>query len=357
MFKTTEFKTEEKYINDFLLLPKILYDKSTLTQNEAEERKIVEETHALNKYCRQRKILAYDESEEVCGRCIVTLYDGADTAYIGYFECVENGECAAELFAKAHERAKEAGFTKISGPVDTSFWVKYRLKADGFDRRPYTGEPYNKPYYKKMFEDNGYRVLESWVSNIFKKIPLLYNRGTVYKERLKNAEKANYRIVSPKPGDFDAALDIIYDLISETFKEFVAFREIGREDFRKIFKNYKYIMDRHFVKIVYCGDEPVAFSIALPDYGNLLYGKLNAYKKLRIILKKIRSGNYISLYMGVKKEHRGLGKALAQTIIKNLYIRRADCIGALITEGKITEKYGEEQICKKIRYLLFEREL
>lgn len=357
MFKTIEFTTEEKHISNFLLLPQLLYDKNTLTQNEAEERKIVEEIHVLNQYCRQRKILAYDESGEVCGRCIVTLYDDADMAYIGYFECIENDECAVGIFDKAHACAQEAGFSKIVGPVDTSFWMKYRLKVDCFDKKPYTGEPYNKPYYKKMFEDNGYRVLESWVSNIFKKMPLFYKRQTVYKERLKNAEKANYRIVSPVPKDFDATLDIIYELISETFKDFVTFRKIKKEDFKEIFKNYKYILDYQFVKIVYCGNEPVAFSIVLPDYSNLLYGELTLYKKMRVMLKKIRSRNYVSLYMGVKKEHRGLGKALVQKIIKNLYIRRADCIGALITEGKITEKYGEEQICGKIRYLLFEKEL
>ena len=357
MFKTVEFKTEERYINDFLLLPKVLYDKNTLTQNEAEERRIVEETHVLNKYCQQRKILAYDESGDVCGRCVVTLYIDTDTAYIGYFECIENEECAAEIFAKAHACAKETGFAKMVGPVDTSFWIKYRVKADHFERKPYTAEPYNKLYYKKMFENNGYRVLESWVSNIYRKTPLFYKRKTVYKERLKNAEKANYRIVSPKPKDFGATLDIIYGLINETFKEFVTFREIAREDFRELFKNYKYILDYRFVKIVYCDSEPVAFSIVLPDYNNLLYGKLTACKKFRIALKKIRSVNYVSLYMGVKKEHRGLGKALAQKIIRNLYVRRAGCIGALITEGKITEKYGEEQICEKVRYLLFEKEL
>jgi len=241
--------------------------------------------------------------------------------------------------------------------VDSSFWIKYRLKTDGFDRRPYTGEPYNKPYYERMFENNGYAVLERWVSNLFKKTPLFYNRKTVYKERL-NAAKANhYQIVSPSPKAFDETLDIIYELISETFKDFVTFKKIDREDFREIFKNYRYILDYHFVKIAYCNEEPVAFSILLPDYQNLLYGKLTAYKKIRVLLKKTRSNNYVSLYMGVKKEHRGLGKALAQKIVRNTYVRRSGCIGALITEGKITEKYGQEQISGKIRYALFEKEI
>lgn len=357
MYRVIEFKNEEKYTNDFLLLQKLLYDKKTLTQNEAEERKIIEGTHVLNKYFKQHKFLAYNQSEEVCGRCVITIYDGSDEAYIGYFECIEDSDCAAKLFVRADECVRKAGLKRIIGPVDSSFWIKYRLKLDNFHRKPYTGEPYNKPYYEKMFKDNGYVVLESWVSNIYKKIPFLYNKKTVYKERLKKAEDQNYKIISPSPKDFDETLDIIYELISETFKEFVTFKEIDKEDFREIFKNYKYILDYHFVKIAYYDEKPVAFSILLPDYQNLLYGELTLYKKIRILLKKIRSNHYVSLYMGVKKDHRGLGKALAQKIIRNTYIRRSGCIGALITEGKITQKYGQEQISGKIKYVLLKKEI
>ena len=357
MYRTIEFHDEDKYIDDFLLLPKLLYDKRTFTQNEQEERKILEEKHVLNKYFTQYKFLTYDEADRVCARCIVSVYRSPDEAYIGYFECADDSGCAEALFARAHECAARCGFSRITGPVDSGFWIKYRLKTDSFDRKPYVGEPYNKPYYKRLFEENGYTVKESWVSNIYKKLPLFYNKKTIYYDRLKNAEERNYKIVHPKPADFDSIIEIIYYLLSETFRDFVVFREISKEDFKEIFKDYRYILDYNFVSIAYIQGAPAAFSIVLPDYQNLLYGKLTLYKKIRILLKKIRSSNYISLYMGVEKQHRGLGKALSQKIIENVYIRRAGCIGALITEGKITEKYAEEQIGEKSRYVLYEKEI
>ena len=357
MYRTIEFHSEEKFISDFLLLPKLLYDKRTMTQNEREERKILEEKHVLNKYFTQYKFLTYNEAEMVCARCIVSVYSCPDEAYIGYFECIEDSVCAEDLFAAAHECVSRCGLRRITGPVDSGFWIKYRLKTDDFDRKPYIGEPYNKPYYKKLFEENGYKVRESWVSNIYKKLPLFYNNKTVYYDRLKNAEERNYRIIHPKPADFDDTIEIIYCLLSETFKDFIAFREISKEDFKEIFKDYRYILDYSFVSIAYIKNTPAAFSIVLPDYQNLLYGKLSLYKKIRIMLKKIRSSNYVSLYMGVEKQHRGLGKALTQKIIENVYKRRSGCIGALITEGKITEKYAEEQIGEKCRYVLYEKEI
>lgn len=357
MYNTIEFEREKDKIDDFLLLPKLLYDKKTYTQNEAVEREIIEETHVLNKYFTLTKLITYNEIGKVCGRCVITIYHNTDIAYIGYFECVDDAECSKSLFDKVDECVKSAGIHKILGPINTSFWIGYRLKTDHFDKAPYTGEPYNKPYYEEMFLDSGYRISEKWVSNIFKKLPLSFNKNNVYKERLKKAENKNYKLLSPSPKDFDKTLDIVYELISETFKEFTAFSEITREDFKEIFKDYKYILDYHFVKIAYLNMEPVAFSIVIPNYKNLLFGKLTLFKKIRVLLKKIRSNNYVSLYMGVKKEHRGLGKALAQYIIKNTYIRRSGCVGALITEGKITEKYGENQINDKFGYILLEKEL
>ena len=54
-----------------------------------------------------------------------------------------------------YEYAKEHKFRKIIGPVDASFWLKYRLKINKFER-PYTGEPYNKDYYY-------YSYCHSWI--------------------------------------------------------------------------------------------------------------------------------------------------------------------------------------------------
>jgi|GEM_PF-2885813 len=44
------FNDEEKYIRDFLALPKKLYGKKDLMQNESDERKLLTGTHLLSKY-------------------------------------------------------------------------------------------------------------------------------------------------------------------------------------------------------------------------------------------------------------------------------------------------------------------
>ncbi len=86
MYDVIVFGDQKEYVDDFLALPQRLYDGREIMQNVEEERKILEETHVLNKYFRQYKILAY-RRVEACGRCVVTIYP--DAAYLGYFECVE----------------------------------------------------------------------------------------------------------------------------------------------------------------------------------------------------------------------------------------------------------------------------
>ena len=92
------------------------------------------------------------------GWFIITIYPEDNIGYLGFYECINDDEVAKNLFDKAYEFCKEKGLTSIVGPVDCSFWIKYRLKINKFDLPPYTGEPYNKDYYLKQFENNGFSV-------------------------------------------------------------------------------------------------------------------------------------------------------------------------------------------------------
>ncbi len=164
--KYVKFSNEKKYIKDFINLSKKLYVKNN-TDNPKEIKQILEEKHPLSKYFKIDKFLIYKNKKTV-GRFVITTYSNDKTAYIGYFECINNDEVAKYLFEVAYKFAKENKYEKIVGPLDTSFWIKYRLKINMFDKKIYTGEPYNKEYYLKMFLDNKYKVIEHYTSNIYK---------------------------------------------------------------------------------------------------------------------------------------------------------------------------------------------
>ena len=63
------------------------------------------------------------------------------------------------------------------------------------------------------------------------------------------------------------------------------------------------------------------------------------------------------LYMGVDRNHTGLGKALASSIVEELKQNNLPSIGALAKDGKITQKYGSDAIDAQCEYVLLERKI
>jgi len=350
------FDTQPKYVEDFLRLPKLLYGKKELTQNEAEERQLLLSEHVLSKYFKLTKFLVYQDGEPAA-RCAVTLYEGDTAAYLGFFECVDDTACSRLLFDTAARFARESGCEKITGPVDASFWLKYRLKTNHFEERPYVSEPYNLDYYLKLFEDYGFTVSETYKSNEYKRQSVLGFRNKKSDKRLKEYARKKYVIVSPKRKDFDRVIREVYALITELYKDFPVFKMIWEEDFARHYAALKYVLDLSMVKMAYYGGECVGFFIGLPDYGNLLSGRITRAAMIKILLKRVRSRRYVMLYMGVAKKHRGLGLAMTQTVMHSVNRKAASAIGALIREGKVTGSYGAELVTSTYEYALLEYSL
>ncbi|QQS18411.1 GNAT family N-acetyltransferase [Candidatus Saccharibacteria bacterium] len=356
MYTVTECGTSQ-HTEDFLSVPKKLYGKRDCIQNEKEERQLLLAQHPLSDYFQLTGFVVYQDGTPVA-RAALTIYDGDPAAYIGFFESIDDVSCSRALFAVIHSYAAMQDKRMITGPVDASFWIRYRLKTDHFDAAPYIGEPYNKSYYLNLFLDSGYRVSQKYVSNIYKN-RINLKEAANFNRDYASSKREGYKIVSPKPEEFDVTLGYIYDMLMELYSDFPIFKHVSKEDFRKHFDSYRYILDYSLVKIAYHGGQPVGFFVGLPDYGNLLYGKITPLTKLRILLKKIRSKRYIMLYLGVRKAHQGhgLGRAITRAAVTRVFMKLASCVGALIIEGKVTEEYGKTNIADQYHYVLLEKEI
>ena len=217
MLEVVAVEKEEKYIRDFLLLPKRLYDRKKCTQNEREEEELLRRSHVLSKYFDVRGILIYQDQDPVA-RCLVTLYPGDDNAYVGFFECIQDEGCAKVLFQAAKQIAREEHRVQIVGPVNASFWIGYRMKTDRFDQRPYFGELYNLPYYPDLFRGAGYVETERYTSNLYDRMPLFISRNTKTARRYREFLVKGYTFVSPDPGTIDKNMREIYSLITELYR-------------------------------------------------------------------------------------------------------------------------------------------
>ena len=349
------FSQEEDLTRKFLELPGRLYPKKECIQQPAEEEKILSGTHVMSQNFSYFPMLVLDEQGSALCRAVLTVYPEDPEAFLGFFESEDNEDAARLLFRKAEQLALAQGCSRITGPVDASFWIRYRFKISHFEST-YTGEPCNRDYYSRLWRAAGYEVAERYFSNHYRKVSRSC-RNPAFSDRLRRKEQEGYRIESPSAASFDRTLNEVYDLLIELYRTFPAYKRISREEFTALYGYLRLLIRYPMVKMAYFEDRPVGFFISIPDYKTDVYGKLTLLTYARILRTRIRPQSYVMLYMGVDPAHRGLGKALAEAIRAELQKSGVPSVGALIRQGNINKDYFQELIDFEYEYVLLRKEL
>lgn len=351
MYKVIEFKNEIEYQKEFLDLPKKLYSKNELMQNENEERQILEEKHMLSKYFTIHRFLVINENKEAFARCIITFYPEDKNAYVGFFECVKDKKVSKMLLDYVEKYIKSEGYENIIGPLNCSFWIGYRFKTNYFGH-PYTSEPYNKEYYLDMFKEAGYETYQEYSSNTFLRIEK-NQQNDKFSKRLELMREKGYIFKQPDDDTFEDNLRTIGRLILDLYSHFPGYKAITEDEFFELYKDLKKIIKYDMVKLAYYNDEMVGFFVSIPNYGNAI-STMNYFK---IIKNKLFTKEYIMLYLGVTKEHLGLGRALAECMKEELKKNKCTSIGALIKDGNANKVYFKELVDKEYKYILLNKKL
>jgi len=354
VYQVLDIKDKDEYIRAFLAFPIELYEGDCYTQSVKDEMALLTGTHVLSHYFTIYPYSVIDEQNKVVGRCALTSYEGDEVAYLGFFECINDTICAGLLLQIAKKQAVALGKTRMIGPVDASFWIKYRFKSNCFDGTTYFGEPYNKPYYVRLFEENGFSITKRYYSNESKRVSKRAFCAPKAKQRYHKFKSDNYEFRIAKKADFDVLIDEVYLLLASLYKEFPIFKPIQKEEYIALFSNLKYAIDYHSSMVVYKDRKPVGFSITMPDYEDLLYKQVGLKNKCKLLLRSIHARRYVVLYIGAKKGHYGLGMAMTRKIAKSIWIRRSGMIGGLMLENKVTNKYGKGFVDNQYEYVLME---
>lgn len=355
------FGTEKIVLKDFLAFPKTIYDKGKCPQDIKTERQILQGTHVLSSAFQVMPFVAYVkecDGERVAARALVTCYDGDDAAYVGFFESINDRDVCTQLFETIFEMVKKDGKNKVIGPVDASFWIRYRFKlsSDRAFNDTYSCEPYNQEYYVSLWQQSGFQICHSYVSNFYRKVkaddilPKLRDRYERMCQKGYVLRKSSYK-------KFDEDLIQIHRLITKTYQNFPMYTDIKLGQFQAMFGYLKYVLNYSMVKLLYKDKEAVGFMICVPNYGFESMGKLTLKKLFQILRIKRQPKEYIILYMGVDEKHLGTGSALAEDIKNELCKNGCTSIGALILEGKVTGLYYSDLFTGQSKYVLMERNL
>ena len=353
-FKRINTSIKEE-INDFLNLPKMLYPKNKITQDRKTELELLLGNHILSKYSHVEAYLLYENNKAVC-RAILTFLDSSNICYIGLFECIDNLDCSKYFLKNIELVAKAKGIKEIVGPIDASFWLKYRMKINNFEDS-YTGEPTNKEYYYKLFKESGYEIKFSYTSN-FIDYPMddnLDDKISDIERRISNLGR-EYIIENLCNKDKNKVLIYLYYLFSDLYSSFPVYSAITKDDFINMFKNMFKVVNDEFVLLAYNNKgKMVGFSISLPDYKDLLYKKITLFSLLRILRIKKNPKRIVNLYIGAYKQDSGLGKLLTYKLAKIVQKKDIKAIGALIMNGKVTNNYFKSFIVNQTNYVLLNK--
>jgi hypothetical protein len=212
------------------------------------------------------------------------------TGGIGFFEVIEVREAAFILFDTARDWLTARGMDAMDGPVNfgenDNNWG---LLVEGFMEQGF-GMPYHKRYYRKFFEDYGFR-------NYFEQYSYHRDIRGADREIVKFPERimkiADW--LTKRPGysfkhfdfknkqKFENDIVEIYNSTWSVFKE--DFTPLDPAFLDESLKKARLIIDEELIWFAYYNDRPIAFFILLPDLNQILKhlnGKMHLLNMIRL---------------------------------------------------------------------------
>ena len=231
------------------------------------------------------------------------------TGFFGFFESTPSAEVAGALFSAVQDWLKGNGMEKMIGPMNPSTNDECGLLIDGFDAPPCLMMPYNPRYYPPLLEGVGLKksmdLYAYWLAE-----------STFHKDRLARIldritrREPRLRIRSLNMRHFDEELKIVKEIYNQAWSKNWGFVPLTDAEINQLAKDLKPLVVPDLVLFAYWEDEPIAFSVALPDYNVVLRhlnGKLGLIGYLKFFYYSRKINTLRVMLLGVKEPFRKRG--------------------------------------------------
>ena len=269
--------------------------------------------------------------------------------FFGFFEAISDSEVATALLTTVAGWLKGRGMEKMAGPMNPSTNDECGLLVEGFDSSPSLMMPYNPHYYPSLLEGFGLKKAMDLYAYLMEESSFSQDRLIRFAEKLGRREP-QLRVRPIVLRHLDEELKIIKEIYNHAWSNNWGFVPMTEEEIDFFARAMKPLVVPDLVLFAYRGAEPVGFSVALPDYNEVLK-RLNGRVGLLGILKffyfsrKIRAIRVMLL--GVKEAFQRKGaEALLyiETFKRGIQkgYHRAEC--SWILEENILMQRGLESI-------------
>ena len=367
MVEVVSVRPSSKELGEFLNLPFQLYSQNPnwLPPQKKSEAALISGNHPCSKFLQSKAFLAKSNANAV-GR-ITAFFNPKGTTIqftVGQFECINNKDVSRKLFDVAFSWCKEKGAISVFGPMNGTIWNSYRQLKKPFDKPSYYGEPYNLPYYHDLFLDAGFKPIGEWISLTPSKEDLqgFYHRSQ--KAQLVLQSKG-YSFRSFKFNRMESELEIVHELVMDSFQEFLGFHKLDYETFKALFSGLKMISKPELLPLAIAPNgEVVGFAVALVNYPRAfraLKGSDSPLAKLRFLWNKKNPDSVVLLYLG-KKSHLGRQAAGIGLTLMRMVHEAAKKMNLPVTHALMSETATPRNLTPLVEsrmrtYCLYEKDL
>lgn len=237
---------------------------------------------SANPYWRkaERKLFVAVEGGRVIGRIVATndpdfaLSHKCDVGFFGFFECVDDADTARKLFEAAGEWLSSRGRSLVRGPFNPyPENPGFGVMAEGFSLPQSFGEPFNPPFYLRLFESCGFRKLADFsaYSHSFSDNPVWERIMARLRRRLRNIPSLRVRSFSHE--DFDRDAEIARGILNETYAGDPVFTTWDSDVQRFIIRTFVRPGNERLSQIIESDGEPAGICLIAPDYDEAIMSR------------------------------------------------------------------------------------
>jgi len=313
------------YANDPVWVPPLIIERKTFLDRKR---------HPFYRHGDAALFLAR-QNGEIVGRIMASddpNYNSlhqSNVGCFGLFECIDDRNVAAALFGAAVNWLRKKGRTEMMGPIDYSTNYVCGLLIDGFQFAPTILTAHNPPYYRELIEGCGFTKAKDWYAWWFADPAKAVTHLRRFAERVRRRWPVTIRSANLKNiREETRRLRQIYNQAWEKNWGFVPFTEA---EFEFMTREMKPLLVPEFAWIAEMGNEPIGFTLCLPDINvalRHLNGRLTRFGfpigliKLLFYKRRIRKGRLIALGVIEKYRRAGVAEMLVLRVMEETMIKR-----------------------------------
>ena len=235
-------------------------------------------------------------------------FHGEQMGAWGFFECADDPEAAASLFASVETWVRQKGMTFLRGPLNPSINYEVGLLIEGFEYPPALMMTYNPSYYPRLAELCGFTKEKDLFSFRVDSTYQLPEWMDSFAQRL--AQKKGIRIRSFRLKEPVPELALVRDIYNDCWSGNWGYVPLSDNETLEMGKSMVKIGDPDMAFFIYYEDEPAGICVVLPDINPLLKrlnGRIGLQGLLKVLLYRREIIGLRGLLFGTKEKYRQLG--------------------------------------------------